>query len=183
MINTKYNRLNYWDAGDQVFAEDYVNVFVPHIGIGAQYFFEDFYAGFSIPRLISINGDQFNTVNFADAPSMVTHMYFNTGYTFHLKNKVDLIPALLAKYTANAPPRIDLSFTCMYHDMLGFGMAYKSLGFVSVFMKYQLKELFQIGYGFDFSTNALQGYSKGSHEVMLQYRFGTKKSLGAARMN
>ncbi|MCB9225195.1 MAG: type IX secretion system membrane protein PorP/SprF [Crocinitomicaceae bacterium] len=183
LVNTKYDRLLYWDAGDQVFSNDYVNVIVPHIGIGAQYFFEDFYAGISVPRLVSVNSDQFNSINFADAPSMVTHAYLSSGYTFRLKNDVSLIPSILAKYTKNTPPRVDVSFTTMYKDMLGFGLAYKSLGFLSVYMKYQLKDFFVIGYGFDFSMNALQSYSKGSHEVMLQYRFGTTRSMGAARMN
>lgn len=183
LVNTKYDRLIYWDNGDQVFADDYVNVIVPHIGFGAHYFFDNFYAGISIPRLVSVNSDQFNSINFSDAPSMVTHMYLNTGYTFNLKNDVSLIPALLVKYTANTPPRVDLSFTTMYKKMLGFGLAYKSLGFVSVYMKYQFQELFSIGYGFDFSTNALQSYSKGTHEVMLKFMFGGKKSSGSARMN
>jgi type IX secretion system PorP/SprF family membrane protein len=182
LVNTKYDRLIYWDSGDQVFADDFVNVIVPHLGFGAHYFFEDFYAGISVPRLVSVNADQFNSINFSDAPSLVTHMYFNTGYTFRLRNDVSLIPSLLAMYTANTPPRVDLAFTVMHKDMLGFGAAYKSLGFVSIFMKYQFQDLFQIGYGFDFSTNALQSYSNGTHEIMLQYRFG-QKGPGQARLN
>ena len=114
LVNTKFDRLVYWDQGDQVYANDYVNVVVPHFGIGAYYYFDKFYAGISIPRMISMNSDQFNSINFENAPSMVTHYYLTTGYEFQLKNDFSLKTNLLLKYTNNVMPQGDLSVSCFY---------------------------------------------------------------------
>lgn len=184
LVNTKFDRLVYWDQDDEVYANDYVNVFVPHFGIGAHYYFDKFYAGISIPRMISMNSDQFNSVNFENAPSMVTHYYLTSGYDFALKNDFSLKVNGLFKYVKNAPPQGDISAICFYKNMIGIGSSYKSLGFVSAFMQYNYKETVLIGYGFDFSTNPLQQYQKGSHEVMIQYRFGAPKGPDSnARMD
>lgn len=184
IVNTKFDRLVYWDANDLTLSDDYVNVIVPHIGFGAYYFYEEFYAGISIPRMISVNADQFNSINFADAPSLVSHYYFTTGYHFKFKNDYSLKPSVLVKYTNNIAPQVDVSVAMYYQEMIGMGIAYKSLGFVSAFLQYNIKDAVVIGYGFDFSTNPLQQYSKGSHEVMIQYRFGAPgKSGGRARIN
>jgi len=170
IVNTKFDRLAYWDAGDNTLADDYVNVIVPHFGVGVYYFFDKFYAGISIPRMISMNSDQFNSINFSDAPSLVTHYYFTSGYQFKLNNKYSLKPSILFKYTNNVKPQLDVSVAMYYDNKVGVGLAYKSLGFLSLFMKYNIKDVFVLGYGFDFSMNPLQQYSSGSHELMLQYR-------------
>lgn len=182
LVNTRYDRLVYWDANDQVLAEDYVNVIVPHIGFGVQYFWKDFYVGLSVPRMISVNSDQFNSINFSDAPSLVTHYYLTGGYHFRFRNDLSFKPSVLMKYTNNAPLQADINLTLYFKEMLGFGVTYKSLGFLSTFLTYNIKDIIVIGYGFDFSMNALQGYSKGTHEAMLQWRFNNRGSSGSSRL-
>ncbi|MBD3637805.1 MAG: type IX secretion system membrane protein PorP/SprF [Crocinitomicaceae bacterium] len=173
LVNTKFDRLVYWDEDDELLANDYVNVFVPHFGFGAFYHTERLHVGISIPRMISMNTDQFNTVNFENAPSLVTHYYLSAAYDFDLKNEFSLKPSVLVKYTNNVLPQGDVSLICYYKDMIGLGAAYKSLGFASTFLQYNYKDAVIVGYAFDFSLNPLQQYSKGSHEVMVQYRFNT----------
>lgn len=183
LVNAKFADLAYWDANDQVFADDYVNVFVPHFGFGVQYFFEEFYAGISIPRMISVNSDQFNSINFSNAPSLVTHYYFSTGYNFKTKGDLSIKPSVLVKYTNNVTPQVDVSVAGWYKQMVGLGIAYKSLGFLSTFIQYNMKDAIVFGYAFDFSMNPLQQYSSGSHELMIQYRFGKPKGPGNASFN
>lgn len=177
LVNTKFNRLVYWDPNDEIFDEDYVNLFVPHLGIGAHYYTDKLYIGISVPRIISINSEQFNSISFDDAPSLVTHYYLTAGYRFDLKYDISIKPSLLLKYTDNAPPRGDISLTTYYKEMIGVGIAYKSLGFLSTFLKYNYKDAVVFGYGFDFSFNPIRKYSKGSHEFMIQYRFGTNRAI------
>jgi hypothetical protein len=99
-----------------------------------------------------------------------------SGYDFELKNDFSLRPSVLLKYTTNVIPQMDLSVVTYYKDMIGLGLAYKSLGFVSTFLQYNYNDAVLVGYGFDFSVNPLQQYSKGSHEIMIQYRFGMPES-------
>ena len=39
---------------------------------------------------------------------------------------------------------------------------------------------FRIGYAYDYSLNAIQRYSLGSHEVMLSYEFINRKKIKVA---
>ena len=133
--------------------------------------------------MISLNSDQFNSINFSDAPSLVTHYYFTMGYHFKFKGDFSLKPSVLLKYTNNVIPQGDISLIGYFKETFGVGLGYKSLGFLSVFLQYNIKDLFVIGCGFDFSMNPLQQYSNGSHEVMLQYRFGKQtNAIGNARL-
>jgi len=177
VVNTKYDRLVYWDMYDEVFGSDYINFVVPHFGIGAFYSFHEFYAGVSIPRMVSINANQFNSVNFTNAPSLVSHYYATTGYKFRLDNDFSLKTALLLKYTNNVKPQLDISLLGYYKNTIGLGVAYKSLGFASAFLQYNYKDAVVFAYGFDLSLNPLYQHSKGSHEIMLQYRFGFKSRI------
>lgn len=177
IVNTKFENLVYWDQDDEVYDNNYVNVFVPHFGFGAHYYTEKLHIGISIPRMISMNSDQFNSINFENAPSMVTHYYLSAGYKFDLKNDFSLKPSILLKYTNNVTPQGDISLICFYKEMIGLGAAYKSLGFASSFVQYNYKDAVVIGYAFDFSLNPLQQYSKGSHEIMIQYRFNKKAKI------
>ena len=182
LVNTDYSSLTYWDAGDQTLENDYVNVVVPHVGFGLQYYWKDLYVGVSLPRMLAINGDQFNAINMNTAPSLLTHYYFNAGYNFEFRNGIGLRPAVMLKYVSNTPLRVDVSLPVWFKNTIGVGVTYKSLGFLSAFLQYNLKDMFVFGYAFDFSTNALQGYSKGTHEAMIQWRFGNRSIGGTSRL-
>ena len=182
LVNSKGSNLTYWDANDQILMNDYVNVIVPHVGFGVQYFFDNFYVGLSIPRLISVNSDQFTSINMNTAPSLMSHYYLSSAYNFEFRNDLEFKPSILLKYVNNAPLQADISLSFLAKKSIGFGVAYKSLGFLSTFMSYTIKDMFVIGYGFDFSMNPLQGYSKGTHEAMLQWRFGGKSGGGSSRL-
>lgn len=175
LVNTKYDRLIYWDGNDDVYAEDYVNVLVPHIGIGAFYYTDKLYVGLSVPRIVSMNSEQFNSIGYEDAPSLVTHYYLSAGYNVKLNKDFNLKPSILLKYTSDVLPQADISVSTFYKDIVGLGVSYKSFGFASTFIQYNYYDAVVIGYAFDFSLGPIQQYSKGSHEIMIQYRFNIKK--------
>lgn len=171
LVSTKYQQLVYWDLNDEVFQSNYISQVVPHFGAGAHYYSEKLYAGISVPRIISINSGQFNSVNPPNAPVFLSHYYLNAGYDANINDNFSIRTALLFKHVRNIRPQVDISFLAMYKKLVGIGAAYKSLGFASAFLQYHYKEAVIFGYAYDFSLNPLQQYSKGSHEILLQYRF------------
>jgi type IX secretion system PorP/SprF family membrane protein len=171
LVTTKYQQLVYWDLNDEVFQSNYISQAVPHFGAGAYYYAEKFYAGISVPRIISINTRKFNAANLPDAPVFLSHYYLNAGYDASLGDNFSMRTSLLLKYVRNIRPQADLSVLAMYKKLVGIGAAYKSFGFASAFLQYHYKEAVIFGYAYDFSLNPLQQYSKGSHEILLQYRF------------
>jgi len=175
IVNTKFDKLIYWDENDNVFAHDYVNVLVPHIGFGVYYYTDKLYVGLSVPRIISMNSNQFNSISYANAPSLVSHYYLSAGYKVKLNKDFNLKPSLLVKYTSVVLPQVDISVATFYKDIVGLGVSYKSFGFASTFIQYNYYDAIVFGYAFDFSLGPIQKYSKGSHEILLQYRFNVKK--------
>jgi len=176
LINTKNSRLTYWDENDAIFSEDYINLIVPHIGVGIHYYTDKLNIGVSVPRIISTNSNQFNSIDYKDVPSLVTHYYLTAGYNFMINSDFDLKSNLLFKYTNNVIPQGDLSVIAYYKNLFGLGVAYKSFGFVSAILQYNNHDALIFGYAFDFSLGPIQNYTKGSHEILIQYRFDTPKN-------
>lgn len=177
IVNTRNEDLIYWDENDQVFDNNYVNQASPRIGAGVFYYFDKFYAGLSLPRMLAVNTESFNSINIEDSPTLVSHMFLTSGYEFELNENFDLRPSMLLKYAKNVPAQVDVAMACTYKKMLSLGVSYKSLAFVSSFLQYNHKESFVVGYAFDYSTNPLRQYQKGTHEVMLQFRFGHQNEV------
>ena len=122
-----------------------------------------------------MNSDQFNSIDYEDIPSLVTHYYVTAGYNFTLNKDFELKSNLLLKYTNHVMPQGDLSVITYYKKLFGLGVAYKSLGFASAILQYNNHDALIFGYAFDFSLGPIQKYTKGSHEIMIQYKFKTAK--------
>ena len=79
-----------------------VSSFVPNIGVGAIYHSPNFYAGFSIPRMLST--ERFPEVNGQETrPSDRPHYYFNTGFRFPLFDRLEFTPAAMLSLISAAP--------------------------------------------------------------------------------
>lgn len=172
-ISTDFDRLIYWDQNDQVFSGKQ-NVVVPRVGVGFHFFADKYYVGISVPRILTFNDDNNVSINKENLPSLVSHYYLTGGYNFDLGEQFELKTSTLAKYTPNVIMQGDINATCIYNKMIGLGVGYKSLGFVTFNLLYTYDEVVSIGYAFDMTTTKMRNYSKGSHEVMITYNLPTK---------
>jgi len=170
-INTNNDRLVYWDESDPMFNGGNYSVVTPRAGLGITYYGEKYFLGISVPRLLTFNDKHNVSIDREDMPSLVSHYYLSGGYNFELNNEFDLRTIMLGKYTPNVIPQGDINVTAVYRKLVGLGLGYKSLGFASINALYNYKELFSIGYAFDFTLTRVANYSQGSHEIMLRYAF------------
>jgi type IX secretion system PorP/SprF family membrane protein len=168
-LRSDYNRLNLKNVND-LNLSGVVSKINPNIGTGLYYSQKNFYFGFSIPQLINNKVlDQPNiTVN--SLSKQARYYYINTGFSKKLSNNVKWVPSTLIRFQEEAPLSFDINNTIVLYDAVGLGVSYRlKEGFVGLF-ELQLNENFHVGYAYDFTTSALNNFSNGSHEIMVNYR-------------
>ncbi|MCZ4245714.1 PorP/SprF family type IX secretion system membrane protein [Pedobacter punctiformis] len=162
---------------------------VPDARAGVFFSNSRFYAGFSADNLVS---QYIKLDKYAFIPQPKPHYYLTAGMLLPLNESIQLKPSFLLKDDRGGPTSLDLSAFVIMADKVWFGGSYRT-GIKLYDKSYLQKDLtplnsavatiqvfpnsnFRIGYAYDFSIGALQGYSGGTHEVSIGYFFKNKNT-------
>lgn len=168
-LRSDYTKLNIKNLNDPNLA-GVLTKFNPNVGAGLYYQQKSFYFGFSVPQII--NNKIFNQANDAEISfsKQLRYYYVNTGFSKQLSKDVIILPSALFRLQEQAPISFDINTTIVLYNTVGLGASYRlTEGFVGLF-ELQLNDNFHVGYAYDFTTSALQRFSNGSHEIMINYR-------------
>jgi len=152
-----------------------------NFGIGAYYYGDNYFAGFSIPRFFSptfdeanSNGGSFkNTVSFEDL-----HSYWYGGYIFDWGD-VKVKPTALMRTVVGAPLTFDVSCNVLLNEQIWLGLSYRSISEVVFLSEYIINRQWTVRYSFDYSLSKLGGFGQyGSHEIGLQFDFSFNRRAG-----
>jgi type IX secretion system PorP/SprF family membrane protein len=157
--SSSWSRINTIQKNDPNFIIPPENKILPDAGFGTYYHSRNFYAGFSVPRLINEYVSQYHTV------------LFHTGGILHLPGHIDIKPAFLAKYISSSPLSVNFSSVFYYKDIVGLGAGYTYNTSVLALADLKVNDQLRFGYGYEYVLNQLQTYSGGSHEITLRYLF------------
>jgi type IX secretion system PorP/SprF family membrane protein len=168
------NKLVYWDQNDQIFTKGVVTDFVPNAGTGAYFYSRRFYAGVSVPHLLSYDPrEMFHLGNdVTTIPHIRRHYLLTTGYAFEVSHNVVVKPSVLVRYVKNAPIQADFNCNVLLNNMLWVGASYRTGDSFVGMLELQATKRFRIGYAYDYTLTNIRNYSAGSHEIMLGYDFG-----------
>jgi type IX secretion system PorP/SprF family membrane protein len=159
------------DWNDIVFNYDNTPVFLPNFGVGAYYYTDRFYVGFSIPLLLknSFNKKENNLllVGKEDRTYILTAGAIFTAINPILKIK----PTILSRTIFGAPPSVEISATAILYDRIWFGLLYRVGDATAAHVRFQITQQLQIGYSYDLTNTDLRPHNKGTHEIMLNYVF------------
>jgi hypothetical protein len=72
--------------------------------------------------------------------------------------------------------QVDLNLNFWLQNLVALGISYRSEDAIVSLFEVQATPQFRFGYAYDLTLTALQNYSSGSHEMMLRYEFGSRKS-------
>jgi type IX secretion system PorP/SprF family membrane protein len=165
--------LRYWDPQDQVFQYNSYSNALPNVGMGVYYYEPLFYAGFSIPGLISYNKNERFSVKSDTILYQYSRRYFLTaGYVIETEKDFKLKPSFLIKKEKNTPLQFDINMNMLINDIFWIGLSYRSSDAVVALLEYQVNRKFRVGYSYDYTLGKLRTYQSGSHEIMLGYDFG-----------
>ena len=163
------------DADDPL-NQDLGTITRPEIGAGIFYHSDRFFMGFSIPSLMNNSIDD----NDATMPyfNFKRHYFAYSGYVFKISEDLQFKPNVLFKFVEGAPMQLDLNANFLFYEKFGVGASYRSLDAFSIIAELQLpKPFFRIGYSYDLAHTNLFSQQYGTHEIVLNYRFGIKKNI------
>lgn len=175
----KFAELKTNDDGtiDTQFAQNSPSLLAPNFGSGVYYTNKTFYAGISVPRMIAdnfkygANGVVEQNLNFSPTKY---HYYLTFGNLFTLTKDLKLKGQAMVKAVINTPLQYDVNATFLIKDFIWAGLAYRSSAAAAAIVGVQVSPQFLVSYSYDYGLNAIQKYSQGSHEIVLNYLFTYK---------
>jgi type IX secretion system PorP/SprF family membrane protein len=145
------------------------SVFNPNFGAGLYYREANFYVGLSVPYILDNK-----VVGLDELTSKLSkqqrYYYLMGGFSKQLSNAVKVVPSTLVRIQDNAPVSFDVNAFLVFYDAVGFGCSYRFHDAVIPMFELQLNQNFHVGYAYDITTSAINRYSNGSHEIMINYR-------------
>lgn len=162
---------------DAQFSANSPSVLSPNFGSGIYYTNKTFFAGLSVPRMID-DHIRFNSNGTADqslgfSPNLY-HYYLTLGNIFTLSSDLKLKAMAMVQAVKNAPLVYNVNANFLIKDMVWAGLSYRSGSAATAMLGVQVNSQFLVCYSYDYGLNAIQKYSQGSHEIMLNYLFSYK---------
>lgn len=173
----KLSELTPGQLDDPQFASNTPKLILPNAGFGVFYYTPKFYAGISIPKLISNTVDASETkkvTNKADAANWNWHI--TAGYVANLSESIKLKPTVMLKKAGGSSVDAELSLNALFNDLVWLGAAYRTEDAVSIIAGIQITKQMRFGYAYDYTTSSLKNFNGGSHEITLGYDFSFDKT-------
>ncbi|WP_276349268.1 type IX secretion system membrane protein PorP/SprF [Daejeonella sp. JGW-45] len=166
-FKSDFTEVDVIDPNDPSFSQ-VVNSVKVNFGTGAFFNTENFFVGLSIPNLIKQNLKK-NSIDNPGDIKQNTHIYFNTGYVFHLNDDFVVKPSVLVRGLVGSPVSVDVNTNLWIADMLSLGASYRNKSAIVGIINLRVLPELYMGYAYDHSISRLNIIAKGSHEVILRY--------------
>ena len=157
---------------DPEFYHDSGMMFEPNFGAGVYFNNDKYYAGLSIPRFLLWSDNPQNQSNELSVRLGDIAYYLIAGAVYDLSRDVKIRPSILLKWLPNSSFQADLNTNFIFKERYTIGATYRTSNSFAVLAQFYITRQFSFGYSYDYSFSELQGFSSGSHEVLLQYEFG-----------
>lgn len=141
----------------------------PNAGLGVYYMADKFYAGFSVPRLLSRTNGLLSSTQFRVFDPV---FFLMGGYVFTLNENWKLKLNSNVKFQANTPIQFETGLSVCWIDKLNTGISYRFHESLLFSIMYKVSKKFYTGYVFDIPINGLALNQWGSHEFSLSYEWG-----------
>jgi type IX secretion system PorP/SprF family membrane protein len=163
-----YSKLNLKAGQDPTFSSD-MNEIRPNFGGGVYYYDKKYFAGFSVPTILTTTSFISNGAQQLVQP----RNYFLTAGAIFPMNRDETLkfsPSFLIRAQDGSPLGFDLNINVIFYDLISVGSSYRSGDAVVAFVNFKLSEKLHFSYSYDMTTSDINRYSMGTHEFMLNYR-------------
>ena len=168
IFETDFNGFRLPEFQDDMAFNDNINRTFPNVGAGAFYHRQNFYAGFSVPNLLSSKHLE-NRDGIVTTGSENVHLFLTSGYVYELNSELKLKPSILAKMVKGAPLTMDVSMNALFMGRFEGGLSYRLDDSVSAMFNIKVLPALRIGYAYDYTLSNLSTYSSGSHEIFVLF--------------
>jgi len=167
-LKSDFGELNIKDIGDPNLSGA-LSKLNPNFGAGIHYQTSNFYAGFSAPHLL--NNKIFDGEDVVALASERRDYFITAGRVFTINDELQIKPSTLIRLQEQAPMGIDINLQFIIKRLIALGTSYRSGDAVIFNFELQMNENFRIGYAYEWILSDLGDYVRGSHEIMINYRF------------
>ncbi len=141
----------------------------PNFGTGVFYSTKTAYAGISVPYLIN-NKVMQESEGLVVQSSEKRYYFLTGGKVFDISSNLKLKPSILLRFQETAPLGFDTSINFFIDNILNVGLSYRNHDALTTMFQIDLNENFSFGYAYDYTLSGLGDYTRGSHEIMINYR-------------
>ncbi|HHG83763.1 MAG TPA: type IX secretion system membrane protein PorP/SprF [Bacteroidetes bacterium] len=181
-----WGKSEFKDQTDQVITNYGQSFLLPNAGFGIYYHAPRAYFGIAIPRLL-VNSFSTSsptiTLDESLPGSLRRHYFATAGFVIKASESVQIKPSTLLKYVYAAPVQLDLNLNVYFNNRFGVGASYRTKDAIIGLLDYFITPQLRVGYAYGYPITAINGYTSGSHELMLSYdfRFG-KDGIASPRL-
>ena len=178
-MNYQFNSLDVLNrirTDDNVFVTVIPSQWNPSVGFGLYYNTDQFYVGVSSPSLLKSRLAKYENFESGIQKTDDFHLFTTMGYVIKINEEVNLKPSTMIKMVSGAPIEFDLNTNVWLKDILGLGISYRTGDAVIGMAEIQTSPNLRFGYAYDMPFSPLKAYTRGSHEIMIRYEWGSNKS-------
>ncbi|MBL3657313.1 PorP/SprF family type IX secretion system membrane protein [Fulvivirga sediminis] len=179
LTSADFSSLNLKDPNDPSFAA-FDNKFKPNFGAGVYYSNDLFFAGLSVPFILTNSVDITDAEALANGVKEARYYYFHGGMTLPLSRMKTVVfnPTVLLRGQEGQPLSMDLNAGFIFYDVFSVGASYRNVDAIVTYIQLKITESLNFGYSYDWTSSDMKQYSSGSHEFSLNYRFRIRKIHG-----
>lgn len=143
---------------------------------GAVYFWKTLEVGVAVPQLLE-NKVRFESNDVRTIYQVKRHYLASAKYRFDImKDKgISAYPLVLVRYAPGTPFSYDINAVADWENKGWFGVSYKNDYAIGLNIGVRINNALSAGYAYDIITGPIKSYSGMSHEILLGYKFGSKK--------
>ena len=147
-----------------------VSKFNMNFGIGAYYKADKYFVSLSAPRILK--ADRYEDIaGEAQSATDASLVMFGGGYFYDLNENVQLIPSLMTRYIDGAPFGLDFNASVRLYNKFEIGGAYRLNDSVSAMASFEIAEMIDLGFAYDFATSDISDQTSGGSEFLLRVKF------------
>jgi type IX secretion system PorP/SprF family membrane protein len=149
-----------------------------NVAFGVLYFNDRFHIGASMNNMLGSTYEfpRTDTKTKKGSYTTVPHYALSIGYNWSNSSALVFENSVFAHYVNGSPILLDYNLRAHINEGIFVGAGIRLKNAVIAQVGYTIDQTFQIGYSYDFSTNALRSYNTGSHEIKLVYVFDKDKN-------
>lgn len=144
--------------------------FTPNFGTGIYFANPKMYLGASVPFILENELFQAQADGTISTGRESRYYYFTGGVILDLNQNIKLSPSFLLRAQEENRLGWDINATIIFDGIAYAGVSYRNGDALVFLTQLILNENFRFGYAYDATVSALGNDSRGTHEVMLNYR-------------
>jgi type IX secretion system PorP/SprF family membrane protein len=138
------------------------------LNLGVMVYNDNLFLGYGLYQIMQnrINLGGGGTSELSEA-RLKDHHYILAGYRFGLGENWAITPSAMIKNQGPAPVSFDINMRVDYQRKFWLGASYRHEDAMVAMLGLTIKDMFRVGYSYDYTLSQLSNFSNGSHEIVL----------------